>query len=244
MKQFVGQIGSIIVYGVVILLVATVLLLMLTIQPGESNTVIALRVIGALFLIWAINLMLSKRRQLGITTFMEYMAYAFAFDAQSLNRNCAGQLTGGQMLRLSSGVGMKTVIVTLLGVLFIAVGILHQPNADGLGGVFIALTGVSFIFYGGRKTMRYIRDLRGGLVSITGTLAVFTKREQGTYGRSTYRYVNRRYLKVMPLHGGEPVTFRIDQDTYSLVRQQPQSPTVTVYYLPRSNKLLSMEPAT
>jgi hypothetical protein len=241
MKQLIGQIGTIIVYGVVILLAATILLLMLTIQPRESNTVIALRFLGALFLIWAINLILSKRRQWGITTFKDYMAYVLTFDAKTLQLNRVGRLTGGQILRLSSGVGLTTIIVTILGMLLSGVGILHQPDADGLGGVFIALAGVGFLFYGVRKTANHVRDLRAGVMSLTGTLEVYSKREQGTYGRSTYRYVNRRYLKVVPLQGGETVVFRIDQDTYRLVRDQKQSPTVTVYYLAHSNKLLSLE---
>lgn len=243
MQILLRGVGGLFVLGFVVILSLTVLLLMLTIQPGESSTIISLRVITSLAFIYAIGITTNGYRRLNADSFIDHMQNYFGFNARSLQLNRAGRLSAGQLLRLSFGT-LLTLIVTLsVGALIIFVGINYQSQVENLAGVFIGLAGVTFIAYGLRQLVRLIGDLRAGIQQMTGTLSAFSKRKAGTYSNERYRSIKRYYLRVEPIGPGEAQIFPVDHHIRRLVQSQTESTRYIIYYLPRRQVLLSLEMA-
>lgn len=175
-------------------------------------------------------------------------------NPRTVRANRSGQLTPAQMASLT----LSTLVTGGLAVLFgglgsiVAINRFAAQTSDGVtlaafgGLLLLGVFAVGLILYGLRRVVRLVHDLRSGIQSITGMLQAFKHRQPKPNVRGNVSFGTRCGLRVQPLtrSGDQPAAFPIGQDLYAAIQSHQENQVYTVYYVPGSKTVLSLEPET
>ena len=220
---------------------------------GQESIGTALAAIGGLFVLIGITSTISRMRELSVDSEYDKLKLFVGFDDAALATNRAGKLTSGQRIRAGGGAVLTGFVLLLFGVgmAVIAVIVLTQQgqNADDNPMLPLLFAGVAFavLWLGVKRLRDHFRGVDEGVQQLTGVLHV-TKRTigsgAGTGGENPSRQRYRLFVRPSTQH---PITrdtlrFAIDRRMFALLRNQQNPTRYTVYYLPQSNIILSLEP--
>ena len=158
------------------------------------------------------------------------------FDQEVLQANRSGRLTRLQRYRLGLRMLLGNGIQMMIGVGACYIGLSVLQSDQNL--VLLLLL---FVF-GATFVDRGLQGWRMGIRRVKGAVTVSKSYIPKTSDRGIARFGTRYYFHVRShVDDTDILTFRIERDLYETVLPYRQRDSYTVYYLPATKELLSIE---